>query len=75
MSSAYSSNGGREVGAPHACNFEAVHYLLFIYFLINCTLRNIGYIASNIGQFEMECLKNKLSLRNLPSVHIACLIV
>jgi len=67
-----------EVSTAQACNVEAAHYLLFIDILINCALHNIRYIASNIGQsvkFEIERVKNKLSLPNLPSVHRACLIV
>jgi len=67
-----------EVSTAQACNVEGAHYLLFIYILINCALRNISYIASNIGQgvkFEIERVKTELSLPNLPSVHRACLIV
>jgi hypothetical protein len=51
-----------EAYTVQACNVEAAHYLLFIYLLINCALRNISYIASNSGQgvkFEMERVKNK----------------
>ena len=47
----------------YACNVETANYLLFIYVLINCAVRNIRYIAQNIGQYlkcEMENVKNKL---------------
>jgi hypothetical protein len=64
-----------EASIAQACNFEAAHYLLFIYVLINFALRYLSYIASNIGQdvkYEMKKLEIKLSLSNLPSVHMAC---
>ena len=67
-----------EASTAQACDVEAAYQLLFIHVLINCALRNVSYIASNIGQgvkFEMEKLENKLSLSNLPSVHIDCLNV
>jgi len=67
-----------EASTSQPCNVEAANYLLFIYVLINFALLNISSIISNIGQgvkFEMERVKYKLSLLNLPSVHIACLIV
>jgi len=34
-----------EVSIAHACNVEAAYYLLCIYVLINCALRNVSYIA------------------------------
>jgi hypothetical protein len=56
VSVAHSSKVGSELSAAHACNFEAAHCLLFICILMNCALRNISCVASNIGQgakFEM----------------------
>jgi hypothetical protein len=55
-----------EASTAQTFNVEA-HYLVFTYVLISCALRNVSYIASNIGKgvkFEMERVKNKLSLSN-----------
>jgi hypothetical protein len=64
-----------EASTAQACNVEAARYLLFMYALIKCALRNISYIAKNFRQgvkFEIERVKSKLTLTNLPSVHIVC---
>jgi hypothetical protein len=65
-----------EVSTAQACNDETAHYLVIIYVLLNRSMRNISYIASNIGQYlkiDLESVETELVLANLLSVHVTCL--
>ena len=40
-----------DASTAHACNVAKAHFFIFVYVLIKFVVRNISYIAPNIGKY------------------------